>query len=109
MRQQSLPADRPWRVFVSHTVELSEHPRGSSYVDAVGESISACGHVVVEMGGFPARDESPAAVCERAVGRCGLYVGVLAARYGSPVRDRPAVSYTELEFDRATQLGLPRL
>ena len=45
-----------WRVFISHTSELSEFPAGGSYVAAVKDAISAAGHVVVDMSGFPAAD-----------------------------------------------------
>lgn len=98
-----------WRVFVSHTSELRDFPRGMSYVAAVEQAISAAGHVIVDMTGFPASDQAPARVCADMVRGCDVYVGVLGTRYGSPVRDRPDVSYTELEFDTATEAGLDRL
>jgi Domain of unknown function (DUF4062) len=61
------------------------------------------------MADFPATGQPAARLCvERVVG-CEEYVGVFGTQYGSPVRDRPEVSYTELEFDAATQAGLDRL
>jgi tetratricopeptide (TPR) repeat protein len=98
-----------WRVFISHTSELREFPRGQSYVAAVERAVSAAGHVIVDMTDFPAADLAPAELCAERVRGCEVYVGVLGTRYGSPVRDRPGVSYTELEFDTATGAGLERL
>jgi hypothetical protein len=97
------------RVFISHTSELSEFPAGGSYVTAVKDAVSAAGHVVVDMSGFPAADRAAAELCAEKVRGCHIYVGVLGTRYGSPVRDRPDVSYTELEFDTATAAKLDRL
>jgi hypothetical protein len=98
-----------WRVFISHTSELRDFPEATSYVAAVERAVSAAGHVIVDMADFPAADRLPAKLCAEQVRRCDVYVGVLGTQYGSPVRDRPEVSYTELEFDTATEAGLPRL
>ena len=98
-----------WRVFVSYTSELRDFPKGTSYVAAVERAISACGHVVVDMADFPTMDLPPAQLCAERVRSCDVYVGVLGTRYGSPVRDKPEVSYTELEFDTATEAALGRL
>ena len=107
-------SDRPgdvagWRVFVSHTSELRKYPIGSAYVAAAERAVSACGHVIVNMADFPVASQPPAQLCIDRVRGCDVYVGVLGTRYGSPVRERPEMSYTELEFDTATQAGLARL
>jgi hypothetical protein len=98
-----------WRVFLSHTAELRDFPKGQSYVAAVERAVSAAGHVVVDMADFPAVDMPAAQLCVERVRACDVYLGVLGTRYGSPVPDRPQASFTELEFETATEAGLPRL
>jgi tetratricopeptide (TPR) repeat protein len=102
--------DARWRVFVSHTSELRNFPEGAkSYIAEAERAIAAAGHVAVDMADFPAADQPAAELCADRVRGCEVYVGVLGTRYGSPVQDKPELSYTELEFETATAAGLPRL
>ena len=95
MPEQHIP------IFVGSTyLDLKEHR------DKVRMTLTRMETFIHGMEQFGARPGSPVQECLEEVGKCKMYIGIFAMRYGSiPVGyDK---SMTELEYDEAQRLNLP--
>ncbi len=84
-------------------------PAERTFVSAALDAVRQSGQLGIAMQDFTARDRRPAKICEDEVCCCDIYLGLIGFRYGTPVADRPELSYTELEFETATNSALARL
>ncbi|MBL8174443.1 MAG: DUF4062 domain-containing protein [Bryobacterales bacterium] len=92
------------RVFLSSTFLGLEDVRKAAF-----EAINALsGYHCVRMEDFGASANPPIEVCLAELRTCEIYVGILGHLYGScpPGETR---SYTELEFQEASRIGMPQL
>ena len=96
------------QVFVSHTSDMARFPEGRPFVQAALDAVGRAGMAPVDMRYFAARDGRPAEYCQTRVRECEIYIVVVGFRYGSVVPGQ-TVSYTEMEFQAACDVGVPRL
>lgn len=94
-------------VFISHTGELRDAPADRSFYDSAEDAVKSLGHAVIAQPYMAAEPTAAAEVCRREVAKADYVIVIVGFRYGSPVRDEPDVSYTELEFQEAKRLNTP--
>lgn len=88
------------RVFVSSTyADLQEHRK------AVDQIINRLSAQYSGMEYFGSRPHEPKHVCIEEIGKCQVFIGIYAHRYGW-IPDGDSLSITEQEFDYARQAGL---
>lgn len=93
----------PLKVFLSSTSrDLADHRK------IFIEQCHLYGYDVIAMEEFGAQDAGAVAVSLKEVGTCNLFVGVYAKRYGY-VPSGYTRSVTELEYQEAVRLNMPRL
>jgi hypothetical protein len=101
VRYLKMATAKKFQVFVSSTFTDLVHER-----QAAVSAILKAGHIPAGMELFTAGSESQLETIYRWIDQCDIYMLVLGGRYGS-LEPKSNVSYTELEYDYATNAGKP--
>lgn len=94
--------DRKYQIFLSSTYQDLRDER-----EQVIKAILEMGHIPVGMEMFSASDEEQWAIIKRQIDQSDYYVLLVAHRYGSTGNE--GLSYTEMEYDYAVEVGIPVL
>jgi hypothetical protein len=94
--------DRKYQIFLSSTYQDLRDER-----EQVIKAILEMGHIPVGMEMFSASDEEQWAIIKRQIVQSDYYVVLVAHRYGSTGKE--GLSYTEMEYDYAVEVGIPVL
>lgn len=83
----------------------------ADYREAVMERLQGSDHIDCDgMENFGARDASPEDFCRKRAQECDVFVGLIGHYRGADVPgDNDQRSFTEMEYDSATDAGKPRL
>jgi hypothetical protein len=103
------PSARRWKVFVSSTSSGLDGLReiARDVIEGFAYEGVPCFEPVM-MENFGAQAGPAREICAREMQGCDVVVGIIGIRYGAHPRD-DQTSYTELEFQTAVKLQLPRL
>lgn len=77
-----------------------------AYRDTVAETLKKMGVGGSRMEDWGAGDDTPLEKCLEEVSKTDIYIGIIAYSYGSFPKDH-TISFTEAEYDKAKELGLP--
>lgn len=96
-------ADKKYQVFISSTYsDLKEERRKILDILLMADCIPA------GMEAFVASDVEQFEVIKKVIELCDYYILIIGKRYGS-INEQTGLSYTEMEYDYAKQLGIPVL
>ena len=90
-----------YQIFISSTYEDLKDIR-----ESIIKCVLEMGHIPVGMEMFSAADEEQWKMIQKQIDECDYYVVIVAHRYGSIDK---GVSYTEKEYDYASEKGIPIL
>lgn len=95
--------DKIYQIFVSSTFRDLEKERQEVIAAVVGS-----GNMPIGMEYFPSTNATPFEYIKTMLEKSDYYILILAGKYGS-IDENTGLSYTELEYDYAQQLGIPTM